>query len=88
MNFEELKSCIENLRMIENYQPVFIKTLLESPNYQATQDQIISELKEANQNADLDYLDIHWAVYPRSFLSQKPNLVKYDKESKNSLANS
>ena len=81
MNFEELKSCIENLRMIENYQPVFIKTLLESPNYQATQDQIISELKEANQNADLDYLDIHWAVI-HEVLEPKPNLVKYDKESK------
>ena len=67
--------------MIENYQPVFIKTLLESPNYQATQDQIISELKEANQNADLDYLDIHWAVI-HEVLEPKPNLVKYDKESK------
>ena len=67
--------------MIENYQPVFIKTLLESPNYQATQDQIISELKEANQNADLDYLDIHWTVI-HEVLEPKPNLVKYDKESK------
>ena len=76
-----MKSCIENLRMIENYQPVYIRTLLESPNNQATRDQIISKLREANQNEDRDYGQIFWDVI-YEVLKGKPNLVKYDKESK------
>lgn len=67
--------------MIENYQPVYIRTLLESPNYQATRDQIISKLTEANNNEDRDYGQIFWDVI-YEVLKGKPNLVKYDKESK------
>ena len=67
--------------MIENYQPVYIRTLLESPNYQATRDQIISKLREANNNEDRDYGQIFWDVI-YEVLKGKPNLVKYDKESK------
>ena len=67
--------------MNENYQPVYIKTLLETPNYQATRDQIISKLKEANRNEDRDYGQIFWDVI-NEVLKGKPNLVKYDTESK------
>ena len=49
MNFDELKTTIMNLRMNKNYQPVFIKTLLESTDYQASREEIISKLKESNQ---------------------------------------
>ena len=67
LDFEELKSCIENLQMRENYQPVMIKTLLESPNYEAKRHQIISKLKEANRNEDRDYGQIFWDVIHAKF---------------------
>ena len=83
LDFEELKSCIENLQMKENYQPVMIKTLLESPNYEATRDQIISKLKEANQNEDKNWGMVFLDRIREQFSEKKkPNLVKYDEKKK------
>ena len=69
--------------MNENYQPVMIKTLLESPNYKATRDQIISKLKEANQNEDQNWGMVFLDRIREQFSEKKkPNLVKYDEQKK------
>ena len=69
--------------MKENYQPVMIKTLLESPNYEATRDQIISKLKEANQNEDKNWGMVFLDRIREQFSEKKkPNLVKYDEQKK------
>ena len=83
LDFEELKSCIENLRMIENYQPVMIKTLLESPNYESTREQVISKLREANQNEDRNWGMVFLDGINEQFSeAKKPNLVEYDEQKK------
>ena len=70
-----------NLRMNKNYQPVFIKTLLESTDYQASREEIISKLKESNQNRERDWGQTFWDVV-NEVLSQKENLVEYSTETK------
>ena len=83
MNYEELKSCIGNLEMRKNYQPVIIKTLLESPNYKSSREQVISKLREASQNPDKKWSMVFWDRIKEQFSpKKKPNFVKYDKKSK------
>ena len=81
MNFDELKTTIMNLRMNKNYQPVFIKTLLESTDYQASREEIISKLKESNQNRERDWGQ-SFGMVVNEVLSQKENLIKYSTETK------
>ncbi len=69
--------------MKENYQPVIIKTLLESPNYKASKKQVKSKLELANPNLDRNWNVVFWDRINEQFREEKkPNFVKYDKESK------
>ena len=78
MNF--LKT-IDTLKMNKNYQPVFIKTLLESTDYQATREKIISKLVEFTHNKEKDWGQIFWDVI-NEVLAKKKNLIEYTKETK------
>ena len=81
MKFDELFVTIDTLKMIENYQPVFIKTLLESTGYQATREKIISNLVEFNQDEDKDWGQIFWDVI-NEVLGKKKNLIEYTQQTK------
>ena len=79
MKFDELFVTIDTLSMKKNYQPVMIKTLLESPNYKSSTEQLISKLKEASKNPDKNWSMVVWDRINEQFQSKKkPNLyAKY-----------
>ena len=69
--------------MNENYQPVMIKTLLESPNYESTREQVMSKLREANQNEDRNWGMVFLDRINEQFSeAKKPDLVEYDEQKK------
>ena len=74
ISFVDLKNFLTSqMTMFANYQPVIIKTLLNSPDYRTHRDIITTNLKEANNFDDKDYAQIAYDV-------QKEVLGKFYRE--------
>ena len=57
MKFEELRNFLENqMIMVENYQPVMIKSLIQH-NGKATKQEIIQDLQNKNPDLPKDHFD-------------------------------
>ncbi len=84
MKYEELKKFIlEEMQMYRNYQPVILYALLQSPNYTATKEVIIEQLKKANNFESKDYAAILWEVALEVIGKPGREFVKRDSQTGN-----
>lgn len=86
MDYDELRIfLLEKMQMYRNYQPVILKTLLESPNFTASKEQIINKLKASNNFEERDYSQILWDVVHEVLGKQGREIAKRDSETGNYL---
>jgi len=77
MDYDELRIfLLEKMQMYRNYQPIILKTLLESPNFTAPREQIINKLKAANDFEERDWSQILWDVVEEVLGKQGREIAK------------
>jgi len=80
MNFEELETFLKEITMYENYQPVIIRTLLQSLGYRTTRDNIIEKLREENNDENRNYSQILWDVTNEVLNKPERKIVEWNKQ--------